>query len=161
MPERRTFYLLWLLVLLLISGCSLVPVPLTQEEISEQAALDSKAVTADQAEVSGPISLYEAIARALKYNLDFRLELQEKILARRELEVSRFEMLPSFVSNLGYADRSNFSGSNSQSLITGQESLGVSTSSDRRVYTSDLKLSWNILDFGVSYVRAQQAADSV
>jgi len=139
----------------------LLPIPLTQSEIKEQSRLDNEAVTFGQEEVSGPISLYEAIARALKYNLDFHLELQEKILARRELELSRYEMLPTFVTNLGYGDRSNFSGANSRSLLTGEESLGVSTSSERRVYTADLKLSWNILDFGVSYMRARQAADSV
>jgi len=144
-----------------MSGCSLLPIPLTQSEIKEQSRLDNEAVTFGQEEVSGPISLYEAIARALKYNLDFHLELQEKILARRELELSRYEMLPTFVTNLGYGDRSNFSGANSRSLLTGEESLGVSTSSERRVYTADLKLSWNILDFGVSYMRARQAADSV
>ena len=139
----------------------MLPIPLTQSEIKEQSRLDNEAVTFGQEEVSGPISLYEAIARALKYNLDFHLELQEKILARRELELSRYEMLPTFVTNLGYGDRSNFSGANSRSLLTGEESLGVSTSSERRVYTADLKLSWNILDFGVSYMRARQAADSV
>ena len=153
--------LLPLVLLLVLSACSLVPIPLSQSEIEAQAQLDNEAVTFGQEAVNGPISLYEAIARALKYNLDFHLELQEKILARRELELSRYDMLPKFVSNLGYNDRSNFSGSNSRSLITGQESLGVSTSSDRRVYNADLRLSWNILDFGVSYMRARQAADSV
>jgi outer membrane protein TolC len=148
-------------LLMLMSGCSLIPVPLSQSEIEEQSRLDNDAVTFGQEEVTGPISLYEAIARALKYNLDFHLELQKKLLARRELELSRYEMLPTFVSNLGYGDRSNFSGASSRSLLTGDESLGVSTSSERRVYTADLKLSWNILDFGVSYMRARQAADSV
>jgi outer membrane protein TolC len=149
------------ILLILMNGCSLLPIPLSQSEIEDQARLDNEAVTFGQEEVIAPISLYEAIARALKYNLDFHLELQEKILARRELELSRYEMLPTFVSNLGYGDRSNFSGANSRSLLTGAESLGVSTSSERRVYTADLKLSWNILDFGVSYMRARQAADSV
>ncbi len=148
-------------LLVLVAGCSLVPVPLSQSEIEEQARLDNEAITFAQEDVVGSISLYEAIARALKYNLDFHLELQEKILSRRELELSRYEMLPAFVGNLGYGDRSNFSGANSRSLLTGDESLGVSTSSERRVYTADLKLSWNILDFGVSYMRAKQAADSV
>ena len=148
--------------LMLLSGCSLVPVPFTQSEIEEQARVDSEAVTAGQEAVTGPISLYEAIARALKYNLDFQLELQEKILAQRGLELSRYEMLPTFVSNLGYTRRSNFTGANSRSLLFPfQESLVSSTSSDRGVHTANLKLSWNILDFGVSYVRAQQAADSV
>lgn len=150
-----------LALLALAGGCSLVPMPLSLGEIAEQAKEDNESVTAGQEPVTAPISLYEAIARALKYNLDFHLELQEKVLANRELELSRYEMLPTFVSNLNYTGRSNFSGANSRSLLTGLESLSSSTSSQRDVYTADLQLSWNILDFGVSYVRAQQAADGV
>ena len=148
-------------LLLMMSGCSLVPIPLSQTEIEDQARLDNEAVTSGQEAVTGPISLYDAIARALKYNLDFHLELQAKILSQRELELSRYEMLPTFVSNLAYTSRSNFSGANSRSLLTGLESLASSTSSNRDIHTADLNLSWNILDFGVSYVRAQQAADNV
>ena len=148
-------------MLIMMGGCSLVPIPFTQSEIEEQVRVDFEAVTAEQEAVTGPISLYEAIARALKYNLDFHLELQKKILTQRGLELSRYEMLPAFIGNLGYAGRSNFSGANSRSLLTGLESLVSSTSSDRDIRTANLQLSWNILDFGVSYVRAQQGADSV
>lgn len=162
MLEAKGNQLFVIVLLIVLGGCSfLVPVPLTDAEIKQQAQLDNEKVTQGQDEVTKPISLYEAIARALKYNLDFHLELQEKILAQRELKLSRYEMLPSFVSNLNNDGRSNFSGSSSQSLITGQESLSVSTSSDRKVFSTDLKLSWNILDFGVSYIRARQASDAV
>ena len=43
----------------------------------------------------------------------------------------------------------------------GDTSLRASTSSERDVGTSDIALSWHILDFGLSYVRARQAADHV
>ena len=46
-----------------------------------------------------------------------------------------------------------------RSLITGKESLEYSTSSDREHNARDITFSYNILDFGLSYVRAQQAAD--
>ncbi len=161
MFEGKIHKLTVVVLLIAMSGCSLVPIPLSISEIKDQARLDKEALVYGQEAVTGPISLYEAIARALKYNLDFRLELQEKMLAQRNLELSRYDMLPGFVSNLNYDSRSNFSGANSRSLITGQESLVSSTSADRDIYSADLKLSWNILDFGVSYMRARQAADSV
>src|SRR5690606_33331081 len=47
------------------------------------------------------------------------------------------------------------------SLLTGRTSLEPSTSSDREVLNSSLALSWDVLDFGLSYVRAQQAGDQV
>jgi hypothetical protein len=38
-------------------------------------------------------------------------------------------------------------------------SANPSTSRDRSTWAKDITFSWNILDFGLSYVRAQQAAD--
>lgn len=144
-----------------VSACSIIPKPLLKESLQAQANEDKEAITYNQEPVSGPISLYEATARALKYNLDLHLELAEKILAKRELDVSRYELLPQLVTNLGYNSRDNFSGASSRSLLTGVQSLQSSTSSDRDLFTADLNLSWNVLDFGVSYFRAHQAADRV
>ncbi len=161
MPKGFAIGVQMAVALLLLGGCSFSPIPLTRGELEEQARLDNDALVAGQEEVNGPISLYEAIARALKYNLDFHLELQEKALSTRALELSRYELLPKFVSDLDYSGRSNFSGASSRSLLTGEESLAVSTSSERDVHTANLKLSWNVLDFGVSYIRAKQAADNI
>jgi outer membrane protein TolC len=44
-------------------------------------------------------------------------------------------------------------------MRTGTESLEMSSSQDRDRTVADLTLSWNILDFGLSYVRANQMAD--
>jgi multidrug efflux system outer membrane protein len=150
-----------ILISLLMSGCSLVPVSFTQDELKEQAENDRKTVTLNQQPVDGPITLYEAIARALKYNLDLHLELSEKILAETNLDLSKYELLPQLVAKTGYNGRDKFSGSSSRSLITGNQSLQSSTSSDRDLFTSDLSLSWNVLDFGLSYIRAKQSGDKV
>ncbi len=142
-------------------GCSVIPIPFTQEEISTRAEEDKAQLTVDQEPVTQAISLYEAMARALGYNLDLRLELFKKTLASRQLDLTRYEQLPDLVANIGYDSRDNFSGASSTSLTTGLQSLESSTSSDRDIISADLGLSWNILDFGVSYYRAQQAADRV
>lgn len=114
-----------------------------------------------QEKVTAPITLYEAIARALKYNLDQRLKLMETALAQQNLTASNLDLLPQLTAEAGYTGRDNFNGSNSRSLITGQESLESSTSQDRDLRTASLGLTWNLLDFGLSYVRAQQTADRV
>ncbi|NNE38535.1 MAG: TolC family protein, partial [Gammaproteobacteria bacterium] len=46
-------------------------------------------------------------------------------------------------------------------LVTGEQSLPTSTSSDRDIHSANLSLTWNVLDFGLSYFRAKQAADRV
>ena len=158
---RKTRVWIIAIIVLSFSACTLVPKPFTDDYFREQARQDEQAVTRGQEPVIGPISLYEAFARALKYNLDFRLELEQKVLAQKELNLSRYELLPQFVANLNYDGRSNFSGSTSRSLLSGRQSLEASTSSERDVYSNDLRLSWNILDFGLSYLRAKQASDNV
>ena len=68
-------------------------------------------------------------------------------------------MVPKVVANAGYFGRNNDSGSRSRSLLTGRQSLEYSTSQDRNYNASDIAFSYNILDFGLSYIRAKQAAD--
>jgi len=146
---------------LLTAGCAVNPKPFDDTELALQADAYQAQVTAGQEAVHGPISLYEAMARALKYNLDKRIEVMESALRLKELGLKRYDQLPQIVANAGYAGRNKYSGASSQSLITGTQSLEPSTSSEKNVLTADLELSWDILDFGISYVRAKQAADEV
>jgi len=55
-----------------------------------------------------------------------------------------------------YYGRSNEAGASSLSLLSGRQSLEPSTSTERDVFTADLGLSWNVLDFGLSKIRAEQ-----
>jgi outer membrane protein TolC len=116
-------------------------------------------VARDQEPIAGPVDLYQAIARALKYNLDHQVELAEHAVRERELDLAHYSLLPNLVANSGYAARDRVNASNSQNVATGTQSLATSTSQDLRLRTNDATFSWNVLDFGLSYVRARQAAD--
>ena len=61
----------------------------------------------------------------------------------------------------GYSGRNNELASSSTSIESRRQSLEPSTSSERGLVSSQLALSWNVLDFGVSYIRALQASDRV
>jgi outer membrane protein TolC len=145
----------------LLAGCAVKPEPLTPADLQTTAESNFQRVDAEQEPVSAPIDLYEAMARSLKYNLDYKVEMMEEALKERELNVSRYDMLPQLVASAGYAGRNNYSGASSLSLITRRQSLEPSTSSERSLYTADLALSWDVLDFGLSYVRSKQKADEV
>jgi len=145
----------------LLAGCGVKPEPLTPSDLQSTAERNFQRVDADQEPVAAPIDLYEAMARALKYNLDYKVELMDEALKSRELDLSRYDMLPQLVASGGYAGRNNFSGASSLSLITRRQSLEPSTSAEKNLYTADLTLSWDVLDFGLSYVRAKQKADEV
>lgn len=144
-----------------LSACSVLPKPLTDQELSTLADDKLSKVTANQEPVHGAIDLYEAMARGLKYNLDYRVELYEKTLRTAELDLSHYKLLPKIVGNLGYDRRSNFNASSSFNLVTETPNFGSSTSRDRQLRTRDLEISWDVLDFGLSYVRARQTADKV
>lgn len=131
-------------------------------DFSSHALASKKALNAQIAKeekVTKPISLYEAMARALKYNLDQKIELMEIDMKQKQLEARSAEMLPKLVAGLIYNNRNNDSGSRSKSLLSGRESLEPSTSLEREGLSSNLALSWNILDFGISRARARQNAN--
>lgn len=149
-------------VALVLAGCgSIQPVAFTDDEIRERVTEDRLQMYADQEPITAPISFHEATARALKYNLDYKLKLMETALSRSLHDVSTFEMLPAVVASAGYVDRNNDSGGRSIGIEDRVETLRPSTSQERERRLADLTFSWNVLDFGVSYYRAQQKADQV
>lgn len=48
-----------------------------------------------------------------------------------------------------------------QSLLIGRQVLEPFTSAERNIFSADLSMSWNVLDFGLSFIRAKQVADDV
>ncbi len=147
-------------IALTLSACTVTPTPLTDAEIRTRFEDDRKSLFAGQEPVAKEITFHEAVARALKYNLDYRLRLMESALAAGLFDVSRYDMLPKLVVSAGYSSRSNDSGGTSISITTGQETVSPSTSQERNRWLASAEFSWNLLDFGVSYYRAKQAADA-
>jgi len=148
-------------LVLLVTGCTIIPAPLTQEEIQQRVQANLKDLTQYQEPVSHSITLYEAMARAVKFNLEARVQGLKEMVAHRQLDLAHYDLLPKVVADAAYTGRSNFSGASSRSLTTGDESLESSTSADKNIFNTNLTLSWDLLDFGLSYVRAEQAANDV
>lgn len=147
------------LLMSLLTACSVTPQQFNDNDLQTRAESNIRNVAVDQEPVAGEISLYEAMARSLKYNLDYKVAMMEEAVRARELDRAKFDMLPQLTANAGFSNRSNDSGASSRSLITGRQSLEPSTSSERQTTATDLTLSWDVLDFGVSYARAKQASD--
>ncbi|MBF0415825.1 MAG: TolC family protein [Magnetococcales bacterium] len=117
---------------------------------------DQITLFAEQKLPDKPLSLHEAMARALKYNLDLRQKNMEEALSRKQGEVTELEMLPRLVTSAGYSSRSPEDASISKSVLSGSVSKEASVSSDAISKNGDLTLSWNWLDFGVSYFQTRQ-----
>ena len=157
--HRRTFMGGLVSLPMMMAGCSTPPSEVNPDRRAVELRKRIDGLIKETEPVTGPISLYEAMARAIKYNLDQKIEQMDEALRLKQLNVKRLDMLPQLVANLGYNTRSNDTGSVSRSLLTGRQSLEASSSSDRSNITSDITASWDVLDFGLAYVRARQQAN--
>ena len=72
-----------------LAGCAIKPDPLTLGQHQERARADRAALIQAQEPVAGPITLAEAMARAVKYNLDHRLALMEEAVQSNQLSASK------------------------------------------------------------------------
>lgn len=145
---------------LTVAACATVPEPLSEEAARERLP-DLEALFNEQESIDAPLTLSDAMARAVKYNVDARVELMSQALARRDLDLSSVDLLPSLVATAGYSERSNVNAFSSESIITGTQSLEPSTSQEQDRLEANAALVWNVLDFGVSYAAARQRADQV
>lgn len=152
-----------LLIALFATGCSSIkPTPITHADIHTKAAAGRIAAAEGVEPLTDPLTLEEAVARALKYNLDQRSRQLEQALASHVWRAGTFDMLPNVLANAGYRHRSNDLITNSVDSVTGLPSLAnPSISSDRNHRTADLSLSWSVVDFTLGYYNARQNADRV
>lgn len=148
-----------LAVTVMVTGCSVTPKAITADEVCERVKLDTSRMYADQVPISAPITMEEAVARALKYNLDYRLKKMESALALGLADYASYDMLPKILASAGYTSRSNDSGGVSVGILDGVVSNRPITSEERSRLLRSIEFSWNALDFGVSYYRARQQAN--
>ncbi|MES9857856.1 MAG: TolC family protein [Sedimenticola sp.] len=141
-----------------LSGCAIQPQPFNRDDITSFAQSDQREIMAQQEPINAPVTLAQAIARAIKYNLDARISVMEEALSRNELSMAKMGLLPSVVASAGYTWRSNPDSSNSHT-VGGTDSPSYTYSDQTNTRNADLTLTWNILDFGVSYYQANQQAD--
>ncbi|WP_245651313.1 TolC family protein [Paramagnetospirillum marisnigri] len=144
----------------LLAGCAVTPAPFSKDELAAQSAADRSEMFKGGEPLAGPLTVAEAIARALRYNLDKRSKMMEEALALGQLDVDRFDLLPKLTANAGYTERSEPNATRSRDLYNQTTGTGnPSYSADRFARTADLTMSWNILDFGLTYFTAKSNAD--
>lgn len=151
--------LIALAVASVMTGCAVTPSPISQEDRAERIKADRNVMYQGQDPVTAPLTLDEAMGRAVRYNLDNRVKLMEQALSMGQLDAARYDMLPRLVAAAGYNWRNNELVLDSVNVDTRAIALGNTTSQERIHNTFDLGLTWNMLDFGVSYFQAHQQAD--
>jgi outer membrane protein TolC len=144
---------------ILVTACSVDPEPLQQADINKAVVADQAVISDNQEAIVKPLTLREAMARSIAYNLDHRTRLMEEALAHGQFSLATYDMLPTLAASAGYVGRDSELASSSESILTRRQSLEPSTSQDEWRQVADLRLNWNVLDFGVSYFQAKQQAD--
>jgi outer membrane protein TolC len=151
--------------LLILSGCSTLNVDsakLTLPEVRAALQEDKTALSRGVEPLNGPLTLDNAIARAIKYNAERRFRAMEQAVAQDTFEAGKYDMLPKLVAAAGYRDRNNDLITRSTDSVTGEPSLAHPyISSDRQTLNTEIGISWSLLDFGQSYYAARQNADRV
>lgn len=143
-----------------MTACSIAPQPLSLNERYKKAQETMAFLTPSKPD-SPPLHLdyYDALARTVKYNLDYRLKLVNLALQAGQLDVAVYTMFPALnVSGTVYSRNNDYqvSGITAQGVST-----GLATSTPRTLRTARVAMSWNILDFAMNYVKAKQQADRV
>src|SRR3569833_879494 len=91
---RKLFFVIIAGSTLILGGCAISPKPFTGQQLSDIAQQDRQASFAGMEPLPGPLTLQEAIARALKYNLDHRVRMLEQAMAVGQLDASRYDKKP-------------------------------------------------------------------
>ncbi len=146
------------LLAMVLAGCSVTPKPIADAAHKERSRQDVESMYAAQEPVKGKITLSEATARAIRYNMDYRTRMMEQAWSLGQLDVANFDLLPKMTVSAGYTSRNNdaFGFGFGQD---GKVTANPSASQERNIATTKAGLSWSVLDFGLSYYRAKQLAD--
>ncbi|HSV48274.1 MAG TPA: TolC family protein [Ramlibacter sp.] len=131
------------------------------DDIGVQTTQDGLAARVNVEPLKAQLTLDEAIARALKYNLDRRARLMEEALAAQQYEAGKYDMLPRLVASAGYAARDKDRIAIAADLNGNPTGASPTVSQERNHSMAGLELSWSLLDFGLARYTTEQMGDRV
>lgn len=147
-------------ILTLLSACGGSYVAL--DTPAHHALIAADVETAAGGEAAGQVyrlSVEDALERALHYNLDARVSALETLTQQDRVTLEKLKALPSVKASAGYQGRSNDGATSSRSVLSGQQSLEPSQSTQEDRQVADMTFSWNMLDAVMAFVDAKTADD--
>ena len=160
MMQFRTISLLALTGLMAISGCGAPTQPVDSYALMQRIDEDRATIYKPMEQVQ-PLKLEEALARAIKYNLDTKVAEMDALIAADDVTLQMLNSLPSVTAKIQRHARSNEGGSSSFSVLTGMESLQPSISQEQYRTTAQLNAEWNLLDAGINVWRGKSVSDQM
>ncbi|MFW6373266.1 MAG: SH3 domain-containing protein [Thermodesulfobacteriota bacterium] len=151
----RKYIVFPIISVLLFSGCQgIIRQPLFQKPQPAMERETGRSTPAAAREtVSGPVTLYEAMARAVQHNLRSEVEKMGKALDRAGAAASDYESLVDLVRAAGYGYSES-----SVDTAAGSKTRPFSGADARR---TDIAAIWNVLDFGLLYAVTREGIQPV
>lgn len=158
--EKRCLWPILGLAAILTAGCTGPTVSLDSQEHARLLQQDRALPYEDgNDQETLELSLSQAIERGYARNLDARVAALEELSQQDSVTLAQLRALPGVEVSGGYVGRSNTSASSSESILTGQQSLEPSTSSERDRRVAALEVNWNLLDAALALADAAKADD--
>lgn len=101
----------------------------------------------------------EALSRGIHYNYDYRIKLVNSALEADQLRVAEMTMFPDIKTSGSLYTRSNNYATSS--TTAGGGTSDVVTSTPKTLRSLREGFSWNLLDLGMSYIRAKEKSNRV
>ncbi|GAA4650151.1 hypothetical protein GCM10023116_24340 [Kistimonas scapharcae] len=146
-PVIRT--LSTLMTAMIIAGCTLHGRGLTPEEIRQRSEQDLAGFHIAPP-ITEPLSLPQAMARAIEFNLELEVDRYRQLVSETGLEEVQWQLAPSTLAEANTVLRSSPPDQRNSSNFEG-----------RRRDVASANLSWSVLDFAIGYIRTQQALNDV
>jgi outer membrane protein, multidrug efflux system len=140
-----------------LSACMVSPQPMSVEQRYSLARKDIHNLFVNTPEPVIKLTLSRAMAFGIKYNLDYRIRQANAALESGQLRLAQLIMFPSLTTTGSLYKRSNDLISSGVSN-NGQPTSLVS-STPRFIRSSRVAFSWNVLDFGISYLKAKEQGE--
>ena len=140
-------------------GCSMGGKPVDANEQADNVSKDVNALYGGQEAVKNEIGLYDAMARAVKYNIEKRDAVMDEMIASGDISLEALNVLPRANANLSVNSRNQAQHIRARDKFTGADSLPLSQFEDSTTRNANLALSWNTLDAGLGFISTKSASD--
>ncbi|MES2729338.1 MAG: TolC family protein [Pseudomonadota bacterium] len=144
---------------LLFAGCSVEGSNLTTEEQLKALGDDMQAIFGGQKQLEEPLTLADALARGISYNMEHRVAARERMVASGQVDADLLNALPAVNAGVANVKRDDAEIRSATNADTGVQSLPPSVFSEDNRRLAQLEASWNILDAGLAVAQATQSSD--
>ena len=152
--NKNSYSFIISLFFITLAGCVYAPELDNQARFADIERQDLADLYIGQDSPSIQMDVYEAMARAVKYNLGFRISELEKILTEEIIAGKGSPIKPEISAEYGYFRRSSDNFSN---IGFGASSGGGAYYSQGGGNSGRLQLSWDILNLGLGYAQLRMA----